>query len=196
MPTLLTVLLALVILVPPAAHALTLEITGGVAAGISVVSPCPEPGVGPVSGAGFTFSGSSQNTYCPGASNAVIRVVGTLTLDGVTYPSICDPSNPSCFTNSTFEFTYTFPDGAPMDFPHYHGPYTTAFTMTGHTELAGGVDFVGHGTLTQGYLSFPTDAHFYQRFDFTAPEPTAAALLALGLAAALLLPRVLRPTDG
>jgi hypothetical protein len=192
MQLLLILLLGFILIAPPSAHAVTLEITSGSVFGSNQgTSGGFEPDVN-VSGADFTLTGGSGQTFLPGA-NFTVFFTGTLTLDGVTSGG-CQPN---CITNTAFVFDVLFPEPTPLDLPHYTGPYPGTFTMTGHTFFAGGNDFVGAGIATLGWIftdpNNPSLGGFqFERFDFV-PEPPAAALLTLGLAAALIVHRVLRP---
>ena len=159
------------------APGVTLEITSGSALGVQRGTACLEPSVD-VSGSNLTLRGGSGTTFCFGD----FQFVGTLTLDGVTYPGTC---NPSCIDNTFFSFTIApFTEPTPLNLQSYHGPYSTTFTMTGRTTLAEGVDFVGAGTTTIGWI-FTDDAHtggsLFQRYDFTVPEPSTVLLLASAL---------------
>jgi hypothetical protein len=159
----------------------TLEITGGSASGNNVATVAFEPDVN-VSGPGFTMRGASGTTFVNGAE---VRFFGSLVLNGVSYPGTC---NPGCIDNTVFSFTDTFDGPTPLVLFLYHGPYFGTFTMTGHTELAGGVDFVGHGTVTLGWI-FQDDAHTrgfqFERWEFAAPEPPSLVLLSLGVGTVL-----------
>ena len=172
----LTLLLMFMPVVPFSAYALTLEITGGSASGNSVATTCPEPGVD-VSGANFTLTGFSGTTFC----GRTMVFDGSLTLNGLSYPGACTPS---CVYNSMFTFTDVFTEPTPLALFAYHGPYSGSFTMSGHSDLAGGVDFVGHGTTTLGWI-FTDDSHtagfIFQRWDFAVPEPSSLALLVFAL---------------
>jgi len=162
----------------PSAHALT--ITGGSAGGIQPpLIACLEPGVN-VSGADFTLSGFSGTTFCPGLS-VTMQFVGSLTLNGMPHPGTCVPA---CVDNTTFFFAAApFSEPTPLDLPHYHGPYSTTFTMTGHTMLAGGVDFDGVGFMTLGLILGDTQTSVFQRFDFApAPVPESPWLALIAFA--------------
>ena len=106
---------------------------------------------------------------------------GTLTLDGVTSGG-CQPN---CNTNTAFVFDVLFPEPTPLDLPHYTGPYSGTFAMTGHTFFAGGNDFVGAGIATLGWIftdpNNPSLGGFqFERFDFV-PEPPGLALIAFAV---------------
>ena len=164
-----------------------LQINSGAASGENFDTPsCFEPGIN-ISGTNFTLTGFSGTTFCNPTDTMFIA--GTLTLNGVTYGG-CDPN---CTNNSTFTFTSQFPGPTILVPSLYTGPYLGTFTMTGHTDLAGGIDFVGAGSVT---LELRSSQGFYYdtiQYDFVAPEPSVLSLLAtglLGLLALLLIHRL------
>ena len=193
-------LFAVLLLIVPA-HAITLEITSGTVQGVSepigssLFNSCFHGGAN-VSGVDFTLAGITLTGFCSGdptTNVTFIGLFGSLTLDGATYESSC----PRCLSNIFFVFTNApFSEPPPLDLAHYHGPYQTTFTMTGHTNLGpppDGADFVGQGIMTIG-LNFFDESHqsgvVFERFDFRVPESSTLALLIAALVAAVIaLPR-------
>lgn len=183
MPMVLMLLLVLVVVAPPAADALTLQITSGSASVSEFTFFEPDVNVG---GSGFTLHGFSGQSCCLNFGFGVTVVTmpfhaSELVLNGVTFTS------PGCCSNDSL-FTFTndpFPAPTPLDLLHYHGPYSTAFTMIGHIPLGGpgGVDFIGIGIMTISRLTTPEGASgIFLEYDFRpVPESPWLALVAFAV---------------